>query len=384
MTAARDDALAKTDSSRRRVLFLLPSLGGGGAERVMVTLASRLDRARFEAHVAVLQRTGPYITELPPDVSLHDLAARRLRYAVVALVRLVRKLRPAVVLSNIGEMNLLVLLCRPLLPRGVQLLVRETMVVSAWLAQEVKHPRIVGALYPRLYPKADRIVCQCDAMLRDLEVNFGMPPAKMVRIYNPVDVERVRTLADGGASPYFGPGPHLLASGRLVRMKGFDLLLQAMAEVAQARPAADLTILGEGALEGELRTMAHTLGIEAKVRFAGFQTNPYPWMKHADLFVLSSRYEGLPNVMLEALALGTPVVGTDCPGGVREILEACSIGRLAPPEDAPALAGAVLVALDSGLKTHPPPDLPEFLDRFRVERVVGQYEELLLSASVSN
>ena len=350
----------------------------------MVTLASRLDRARFEPHVAVLQRTGPYVAELPPDVSLHDLGARRLRYAVFALVRLIRRLRPAVVLSNIGEMNLLVLLCRRLLRREVRVLVRETMVVSAWLAQEVKHPRIVGALYPRLYPKADRIVCQCDAMLRDLELRFRVPRARMVRIYNPVDVERVRTLADGGANPYAGPGPHLVASGRLVRMKGFDLLLRAMAEAAQALPAADLTILGEGALEGELKALAANLGIGRQVRFEGFQTNPYPWMKHADLFVLSSRYEGLPNVMLEALALGTPVVGTDCPGGVREILETCPIGRLAPPENAPALAAAIVDAFHAGLKSRPAPDLTDFLDRFRVECIVTQYEGILSATSVPN
>ncbi|HEY6290937.1 MAG TPA: glycosyltransferase [Terriglobia bacterium] len=365
------------DSQPGKALFLLPSLGGGGAERVVLTLARHLDRTRFEPHVAVLENKGAYVDSLPEDVSLHDLAARRVRYCLPALVRLIRRLRPAVILSNIGELNLVLLFCRPLLPRGVRLLVRETVVVSAWLAQEVKHPGIVGAMYPRLYPRADQIICQCDAMLRDLERNLGVPGEKMVRVYNPVDFERVRTLAESEADPYSGPGPHLVGSGRFIPMKGFDLLLQAMAEVARARPSADLTILGQGALEGELKALAGTLGIERKVRFEGFQPNPYPWMKHADLFALSSRYEGLPNVMLEALALGTPVVGTDCPGGVREILETCPIGRVAPNEDPHALAGAIIAALDSGLKSRPAPGLAEFLDRFRVERIVRQYEEVL-------
>jgi glycosyltransferase involved in cell wall biosynthesis len=278
------------------------------------------------------------------------------------------------VLSNISHLNLMLLATRTLWPRGVRLWVRETIVVSAWMAAEVKNPRVMGSLYRRLYPRATGVVCQCDAMLFDLESHFSVPRSKMVRIYNPVEIERIRSLAAAVASPYSGRGPHIVASGRLVAMKGFDLLLQAMAEVAQVLPAADLTILGQGPDEASLRALATRLGLAAKVHLAGFQSNPYPWMKSADLLVLSSRYEGLPNVMLEALALGTPVVGMDCPGGVREVLESCPIGRVTPAGDVSRLAEGIVETLQS--EVHPAAKLEEFLDRFRVERIVRRYEDI--------
>ena len=368
------------DSEPAKVLLLLPSLGGGGAERVMVTLANRLDRARFAPHVSVLEKKGVYVDSLPADVPIHELGARRVRHAVPALLRLLWRLRPAVVLSNISHLNLMLIASRPLWPRGVRLWVRETMLVSAWMAAEVANPRLIGALYRRLYPRANGIVCQCEAMLNDLAENFGVPRPKMARIYNPVEIERIRKLAAAQRSPYSSGGLHLIACGRLHPMKGFDLLLRAMAEVVRAMPEVDLTILGEGPCEADLRALAGRLGLARAVRFVGFQSSPYLWMKWADLFVLSSRYEGLPNAMLEALALGTPVVGTDCPGGVREILGPCPIGRLTPAEDVSGLAGAIVETLGSGAKPGVSQELEAFLDRFRVENVIHRYEEEVFAA----
>ena len=364
-----------TDGERANVLLVLPSLGGGGAERVMVTLASRLDRSRFAPHMAVLEKKGPHADSLPPDVPVHDLGAKRVRYAVPSLIRLVWKLRPAVVLSNISHLNLMLLASKPLWPVGSRLWVRETMVVSAWIKAEVASPRLIRALYRWLYPRADGIVCQCEAMLNDLERHFGVPRRKMVRIYNPVEIEHIRSLA-AVASPYTGPGPHLVGCGRLVPMKGFDRLLQAMAEVARTIPAADIAILGQGLEEANLRALADRLGLASKVHFLGYRSDPYSWMKWADLFVLSSRSDGLPNVMLESLALGTPVVGMDCPGGVREILETCPIGRVTPEGDVSCLAREIVEALQANAKPRPGEGLEAFLDPFRVERVIRQYEEV--------
>jgi len=372
----------KTSSEPAKVLLVLPSLGGGGAERVMVTLANHLDRSRFAPHIAVLEKSGPYVDSLPNDVPLHDLRAARVRHAVWSVLRLIWRLRPAVVLSNISHLNLMLLATRPLWPRGVRLWVRETIVVSAWMAAELKNPKVMGALYRRFYPRANGVVCQCDAMLFDLESHFGVPPSKMVRIYNPVEIEGIRSLAAAAPNPYSGRGPHILASGRLVPMKGFDLLLRAMAQVASVLPAADLSILGQGPDEAALRELATRLGLAARVRFVGFRSNPYPWMKSADLFVLSSRYEGLPNVMLEALALGTRVVGMDCPGGVREILEPCPIGRVTPAGDVSRLAEAIVETLQSGAKSQCAEGLEEFLDRFKVEYIIRRYEEVFSGQSM--
>jgi glycosyltransferase involved in cell wall biosynthesis len=333
----------------------------------------------------VLSKTGPYLSGL--GVPLYDLNASRVRYAIPAFVRLVRRLRPMVVLSNIGELNLMLLFSRPLLPRGVRLWVRETQMVSDWLKHEAARPGVLAAFYRHLYPRADGIICPSDAILRDLAENFGTPRIKLTRIYNPIDVERIRNLGRDGPNPHVRPASlphptpqeHLLACGRLTRVKGFDLLLEAMARVVRARPGTELTILGEGPLDAELKAQAGQLDLGSRVRFPGFQANPYPWIKYADLLVIPSRADGLPNVMLEALALGTPVLGTDCPGGMREILEDCPIGRVAPNGDVRALADAIIetLAFKAAKRVQMPEELESFLDRFRLERIIRQYEDTL-------
>lgn len=346
----------------------------------MVSLTGRLDRSRFEPHLAALEAAGPCLGEVPPDVPLHDLHTRRVRRAVVAVARLVRSLRPQVVLSTLGELNLMLILSKPLWPRGVRMLVRESTLVTARLARDVRSPALLAALIRWLYPRADGIICPSEAVLLDLAECFKVPRRKMIRIYNPLDVDRLRELGDVGPCPYAGAGPHLVSAGRLSPVKGYDLLIEAMAEVVKALPSADLTIVGEGPEEGKLRALAAQLGLAERVRFAGFQPNSFPWLRHADLFVLSSRYEGLPNAMLEAVAVGTPAVARDCPGGVREILAGCPFGRLVSGDGAGELAAGIVDAVGAGLKVGEPGDLARFLDRFRPEAVVRQYEDLFLAS----
>ncbi len=365
-------------TDRRKALFVLPSLEGGGAERMTLTILRHLDRTRFEPHLAVVVRAGHFLPEVPEGVPVHDLKASRVRYAGPALVRLAWKLEPDVVLSTLGELNLLLILARPFLPRGMKLLIREGTVASLWLSQDVRHGRALAWLYRRCYKRADRIVCQSDYMLEDLAEHFAVPRMKLARIYNPVDVERIRQQASAGGNPFLGPGPHVVAAGRLSREKGFDILLDAMALVHATVPSAQLTVLGEGSREADLKARRERLGLGEVVHFVGFQSNPALFFKHADLFVLSSRYEGLPNVVLEALALGTPVVATDCPGGAREILGDLSCARLVPNSDARLLAEAICTALRSGRGVAADDaSLEGVLSRFRVERVVREFEDLL-------
>ncbi len=363
-------------SNRRRVLFVLASLGGGGAERVIVTLLRRLDRSRFEPHLALVAKYGPYLKDVPGDVAIHDLKARRMRYAIPAIIRLAWKLRPPVVLSSMREVNFMMILVRPLLPRDLKLLVRESTLVSAHLGQESRHAEVWDWFYRRLYTRADKTICLSDSMLADLAEHFGVPREKMTRIYNPVDIAKVRELAAAGANPYSGAGPHLLAAGRLSNEKGFDLLLDAVALVRDALPSAQLTILGEGPLKPDLKAQKERLGLAEAVHLAGFHTNPYPYFQNADVFVLSSRYEGLPNVVLEALALGKPVVATDCPG-VREILDGCRIGWLVPQNDARLLADAIISACDSnrGVSSGAG-EVEKILQKFGAEQIVREYEAL--------
>jgi len=365
-------------SARKRVLFLLPTVSGGGAERVIVTLLQHLDRTRFEPHLGLVEAAGPLLKDIPPDVPLHDMKAKRVRRALPRIVRLCWRLKPQVIHPVMGELNLSTVLFRPLLPPGARVLLREDTSPSALNAQGRKHPLFWNWLYRRLYPRADKIICVGDYVRDDLANNFDVPRSKLARIYNPVNLDLTRRLAEASGNPYSGLGPHLVSAGRLAKEKGFDLLLDAMPFVRAAIPSTDLTILGEGPLRPDLLTQRQRLGLTGAVQLPGFQPNPYPYFKHADLVVLSSRYEGFGLVVIEALAVGTPVVATACPGALQEILAGCRMARLVPPSDPNALAEGIVSALKSGRKElQPGPTLDAFLNRFDVRTIIREYEEVL-------
>lgn len=370
---------------RRRVLFVLPSLGGGGAERAVVILLRHLNRNGFEPHLALLDSTGPYLNELPDDLTVHHLGVRHVRYAIPPLVRLMRRLRPQAAVSSLVELNMAMAAAVALMREHPKLFLREdTSVSRQFNSQFLRPPR---RLFQRLYTRADKVICVADYVLNDLADNFHIPRSKLVRIYNPVDVERVRQMAAEASNPYadapdIGARPRFVAVGRLAKVKGFDILLEAMARARRELPQAELVILGEGPLEAELKRQAQALGLGQAVRFLGFQANPYPYMKHASVCVLSSRYEGLPLVLLEALALGLPVVAADCPGGVREAVAGCPTARLVPSEDAAALAGAMVSVFQAASAAQSKSnvgcasaDAP--LARFRAQRIAQEYERLL-------
>jgi glycosyltransferase involved in cell wall biosynthesis len=365
------------NSHRKKVLFLIPSLAGGGAERVFTTLLAHLDRTRFELHLGVLEGEGTYMKDVPPDVGVHRLNISRVRYAIPGIVRLVWKVRPYAVLSTLGHLNLALLLGRPFMPRGTRLLVREAAVTTAFLKVETRHPRLWTWLYRGLYRRADAVICLSDSMAEDLAQNFRVPREVLVRIYNPVEIERVRRLADHGGNPYIGPGPHFVAAGRLTRQKGFDVLLHALPLVLERFPEARLTVLGDGPLKEELRNLARRLGILEKVDFLGFQENPWRYLKHADLVLLPSRYEGTSNILLEALAIGTPVIASDCPGGTREIQGYNPEMILVPPENPSALTQAIVTAFNTSRRPQEIQQVQEGLRPFDLQQVVSAYSRVL-------
>jgi glycosyltransferase involved in cell wall biosynthesis len=363
---------------RRKVLFLIPFFTVGGAERVLLTLLCHLDRNRFEPHLGLLQAKGEFMGDIPKDVVIHDLRISRVRYALPSIVRLAWKVKPDVILSTLAHLNLALISSRFLLPRGTRLLIREAVVASASIPQETRHPRVWEWLYRRLYKRADKIVCLSDSMVRDLIERFDVPTRKIVRIYNPVDIAAMRQLAGNGKSPYSGSGPHLIAAGRLCRQKGFDVLVNAMPAIVEHLPNARLTILGEGPLRVQLTEQVQRLGLAESVHFLGFRSNPWPYFKHADLFVLPSRYEGLPNVLLEARACGVPAVATDCPGGTREIADIDSRVHLVPTEDVGAIASAIVSLCKVTRNIRQDAEEPkELIKRFGVQVIVDDYSSLL-------
>jgi glycosyltransferase involved in cell wall biosynthesis len=366
--------------SRKKVLFLVPSFaaGVGGAERVIAILLRHLDHSRFECHLALVGEGRAFLEDVPREVTVHHLGVSRMRYCVPAIVKLSWKVKPDTILSTVIFLNVMLMLAKPFLPGRPRIVLREASLPSAFLTQVARNPRILKWMYCRLYPKADQIICLCDAAINDMVEYLGISRDKLVRIYNPVDVEMLRRLAEDAESPYADPGPHVMAMGRLQREKAYDVLLRAFSSVLKTFPQAKLTILGEGPLEAQLKKQAVELGIDRVVAFPGFQKNPWPYVKHADLFVLGSRFEGLPNALLEALALGAPVIATDCPGGVREIQKSAREIVLVPPEDDVALAAAIVAALSKPVSGRSSArQAAESLSDFDLQKVVREYSQLL-------
>ena len=313
---------------------------------------------------------------MPSDVEFLDLQSPRVLYALPKIIRLVWQQRPYAVFSTLGHLNLAVAMLRRLLPNGVRYIAREATVVSQ-LPVAYHIPRWWFWAYRRFYRQLDAVVCQSHAMRDDLVAHFGFPHEKAVVINNPIDVQYIRRLANEPVDMNLFPRSatnartiHLVAAGSLTRVKGFDLLIEAIALCAD--PRLHLTVVGEGPLLGDLQRLTVERGLTERVHFVGFQKNPYAFFARADAFVLSSRFEGFPNVVLEALACGTPVIATPSPGGVREILDKVDGCVLADSLSVEALAKA-LAGFKAGCRL--PPDV---VDSYSITSIVSRYEQELL------
>jgi glycosyltransferase involved in cell wall biosynthesis len=371
------------DEKRISVLFLIPSLQGGGAERVFVSLLRHLDRNKFSLSLAVVDARHDVYRELvPKDVEFIDLDCSRVRQALPKILRLIYRRRPNVVLSTLGHLNLALAIIQPLLPRSVRFVARESIVVSL-LSLSYKVPFWWNWAYRCFYKRFDKVICQSYDMKNDLIETFGLPESKTVVINNPVDIQYIRKMAadklpsDLFESNVLGEGKiHLVAAGRLVHQKGFDLLINALAICRNNN--FFVTILGDGEARDELLQLSNDLDVAHQIRFVGFQANPFSIIARADAFVLSSRFEGFPNVILEALACGTPIISTPAMGGVREILsglDGCLI-----TED--VSAGALANALENFTFGYRVP--PGLLKPYRSSFIASQYEQVLWNVGYSD
>jgi glycosyltransferase involved in cell wall biosynthesis len=364
---------------RPKILLLIPHLGGGGAEQVTALLAGGLSCDKYEVHLGLITQANAGLGHLSAGLHIHALGARRVRAGAFRLLRLIRGLKPDVILSGMAHLNFLVLLLRPLFPRGTRVLVRQNGTVSAALAFGGL-PKSTRPLYRFLYRHADRVICQTAAMARDLAGQVRVAETRLAVLPNPVDIDAIRAAVKEtpklGIGPnQSGPGPHLLAVGRLSREKGFDLLLRALVLVRERFPEADLTIAGTGREEAALKAECRQLGLESAVRFPGHVDCPATYFPSASVFVLSSRHEGLPNALLEAAAGGLPIVALPASGGVVDLLRGQPGVWLAQEISSASLASSLVEALEV---LRPGERFAHsFIEEFRMERAFHAYEELI-------
>lgn len=359
-----------------RIAIYVPSLRGGGAERVMAILANGFAARGLAVDLVLAQAKGPYLKDVSDPVRVVDLGSSRVLFSLPGLVRYLRRERPRAMLSALSHANVVAVWAKQLARVSTRLVVseRNTLSAAAGGAREGR-ARLLPWLMRRTYPKADGVVAVSAGVADDLAAIIGLPRQDVMVVYNPVVTETlVRQSHERVAHPWFALGepPVILAVGRLTAQKDFSTLVRAFARLRSQR-AARLVILGEGELRGMLEAQVAELGFAGDVALPGFMDNPFAWMYHSALFVLSSAWEGLPGTLIQAMACAVPVVSTDCPSGPVEILENGRWGRLVPVGDAEALAVAMAATLDE--TEHP--DVTVRAADFGVDQAVNGYLTVL-------
>ena len=371
-------------------MIVIHSLKGGGSERVVVNLLKGLSRRDFS--ITLLLYEGIFDYPLPENVELITLDIRSRRnilattrgfiLKIISIARLIKKDKPDIIFSLLSGTNVIALLARLLSGTHCKVIVSERNHPCISLRNEL-YGGITKFLMKHCYRKAERIVAISQGIKKDLVENFNLPEEKIDVIYNPVDIAEIETLSvEETQHPWFKSGlPIIISVGRLTRQKGYPSLINVFSRVRKSLPCR-LLIIGTGEEKENLVNMVNALGLNDDVEFLGFQRNPFKYMARSSLFVLSSLYEGFGNVIVEAMALGLPVISTDCPSGPSEIIEHGKSGILVPPEDEGALEQAILNLLtNDGLRSQLSHEARIRAQYFALDKMVERYSGVFLQIS---
>jgi len=396
----------KGKMAQKRIALFPGSLAGGGAERVVLDLANAFTKRGHAVDLVLSLRRGELVSEIPDSVRVVELGTagpihvfrtlfrlpshtrrvilpamiRRRRKKIRSLPRLERYLReqrPDVLMATTDMANLLALWGGWLARSSTRLFIKADVNLTTWIDDAIDPlrralPQLIAAWYPR----AHGIVAVSAGLADELAQIAAIPRNRITVIYNPIDCRRIADLAaEDLADQWFQPGqpPVVLAAGRLHAQKDYPTLLRAFARLRTNRPAR-LVILGEGSERARLELLVKELGVAADVRLPGFEKNPFAYMARAAAFVLSSEWEGLSNVLIEALACGCPVVSTDCPHGPGEVLDGGRYGMLVQARDPDSLAQAIGRTLD---RTADPEKAKQRAKQFDIEAVSDRYLNFL-------
>jgi glycosyltransferase involved in cell wall biosynthesis len=355
-------------------------MGGGGAARTLLNIINNLDRSKFKPILVTLDFEGSYEEELENDVLHLKLDTRRLSRSVFKLSKIIRKYNVDIVFSTIPRVNTIAIIANVLSGKRAKNVVREADNLGGTFVENLKLK-----LFGVVYKFSDQIVSLSEGVKENLIKKYNIKSKDIKVIYNPLDLNRIDINAREEVPLQFKPlfekkEPVLINAGRLVKQKDQETLLKAFALVNK-EIKSQLIILGDGPLKEDLVNLGRDLGLHERLTFAGFQLNPYTFIRNADLFILSSRHEGFSHVIAEALATETPVVATDCKSGPSEVLDKGKFGYLSQVGDEKGLARQMIkvlrltdkerrVVVDQGRCR---------AEDFEAKKIVKKYEEVFLS-----
>jgi glycosyltransferase involved in cell wall biosynthesis len=384
-------------TDRIRVLFAIGSLGCGGSERQLVNILTRLDRTRFEPQLYLLDRSGEFLADVPDDVSIKAFSDDAQPGGIYVPGKIFRQ-QVARLTEHLRSIQFNVLYDRTFLmppvtgPATKATGVPRVSTITADPERDLTNNlhRFVWLkkkLIGQAYREAACVVGVSDGVRRSAETFYGLDPTKTRTIYNGFDFEQIRSCA-AEVCPIEMPGDddsfRIACVGRLQREKGVDVLLRALRIAVHDRGLGNLqlVVVGDGPDADSLKSLCQKLDLDEYVTFAGFQSNPYAILSRCQLLCLPSRYEGMPNALVEALACGLPAIASNCPHGPREILEDERLGELVTPDDAAALAAAIERAVEKPTTDADRTSRVESVERrYSIEKSVAEVEEVLVEIS---
>ena len=349
--------------------FFIPSLRGGGAERIFANLANEFSKKDFKVDLILAQKEGPYLKDISKKVNIVDLKSDRILKSLPRLVNYLRKEKPDVLLTTLGHVNIVSIIVKIISRSPVKLIIRQAIYFK------FSSNKIRTLLEKLLFKKADKIIAISKGVEKSLKDVIQIPKQKIKVIYNPVFnhsiIEKSKMTVN---HPFFQnkQGKIILGAGRLSRQKDFSTLIRAFSQLKNY-PKIRLVILGEGENRKELEQLIKALGLEDSVSLPGFVNNPYAYMSKADVFVLSSKFEGFGNVLVEAMACGVPVVSTNCESGPFEILSGGKYGKLVPVGNIEKLSQAIEDILENPTEKEILQNRAKF---FSIDNAINEYQKL--------
>jgi len=360
-----------------RIVIFLPSLSGGGAERVLLQVANEITSRGYEVDLVLSSVTGPYISEVINSINIVDLGASRVLFSLFPLWLYIKRSTPKIILSALSHANLVAIISVMFSKFKPRVVISERNIITQ---ESINNQGMKGSilryLMHKFYHRADSAITVSNGVSDSLIQYTKLLNKDIFVVPNPCDIDRISLLSNKPIDDnwfFSSKLPVVIGIGRLTRQKDFHLLIKAFSIVLKENNAR-LLILGEGELRSELESLALSLGLNEKNFFMpGFVSNPFNYLKNSNVFVLSSRWEGFPNVLLHALGCGCPIVATDCRSGPVEILENGKWGYLTPVGDVEAMAKSITLSLE-GKNKH---DLESRCLFFDIETTVNKYIKVI-------
>lgn len=349
---------------KKKIYLLVPCLSGGGAEKIILMLLNGLNRDMFDVKLILQREEGEFLNRILNKKDLIVLNSTGKLDMLLKIRRLLKVNKPDILLSTISRLNLLLATIIPILPKKITYIAREANIIS--LLENSKKDIILRKLF---FNNFDKVIAQSQDMKEDILQNTNLDKNKIYIINNPVENFKVKKRVTEKKDV-----KKLIAIGRLEYQKGFDLLIKAMIQLKDKN--VHLNIVGKGSEEEKLKQLVKKLNLENKISFLGFKDNIQEYLEDSDFFVLSSRFEGFPNVVLEAHMCGKPVVAFKCKGGLNELIIEGVNGELALDGDPEDLGKKIKISLNKNYDSELIKKITE--EKYSKDKILKEYQQVLL------